>query len=134
MFGLTIEKLLLIGLVAALIVGPRRLPEYAEKLADLVHAMKRILRGVEDRVRDEVGDEFDDIDWQKLDPRQYDPKRIIRRALLDEEEEMLFRPPPVVRDPPRPRRPNRAERARASGLPVESAEAAPGTEPAGFVE
>ena len=32
-FGLTIEKLLLIGLVAALIVGPERLPRYAESLA-----------------------------------------------------------------------------------------------------
>ena len=31
-FGLTIEKLLLIGLVAALLVGPERLPRYAESL------------------------------------------------------------------------------------------------------
>ena len=32
-FGITIEKLLLIGLVAALVIGPERLPRYAESLA-----------------------------------------------------------------------------------------------------
>jgi sec-independent protein translocase protein TatB len=30
-----------------------------------------------------MGPEFDDVEWQKLDPRQYDPRRIIRDALLD---------------------------------------------------
>jgi len=34
-------------------------------------------------MRDEMGDDFDDVDWRKLDPRQYDPRRIIRDALLD---------------------------------------------------
>ena len=32
-FGLTIEKLLLIGVIAAFVVGPERLPRYAEALA-----------------------------------------------------------------------------------------------------
>ncbi|HEV7169154.1 MAG TPA: Sec-independent protein translocase TatB, partial [Micrococcaceae bacterium] len=29
-----------------------------------------------------LGPEFEDVDWRKLDPRQYDPRRIIREALL----------------------------------------------------
>jgi sec-independent protein translocase protein TatB len=40
--------------------------------------------GARDRLREEMGPEFDDVDWKKLDPRQYDPRRIIREALLDE--------------------------------------------------
>ncbi len=32
-----------------------------------------------------MGPEFDDLDWKKLDPRQYDPRRIIREALTDDE-------------------------------------------------
>ncbi|MET1019756.1 MAG: Sec-independent protein translocase TatB, partial [Microterricola sp.] len=35
-------------------------------------------------MRDEMGPEFDDVDWKKLDPRQYDPRRIIREALTDD--------------------------------------------------
>ena len=33
-FGLTIEKLLMIGVIAAFVVGPERLPRYAEALAN----------------------------------------------------------------------------------------------------
>lgn len=120
MFGLTIEKLLLIGLLAAMIVGPQRLPEYAAKLSDAVRAVQRFVRVAKDRVRDEVGDEFDDVDWQKLDPRQYDPKQIIRRALLDDGDDGLYRPAPVVHHPPRERRPNRAERERMAASTAEA--------------
>jgi sec-independent protein translocase protein TatB len=35
-------------------------------------------------MREEMGPEFDEVDWKKLDPRQYDPRRIIREALLDD--------------------------------------------------
>jgi sec-independent protein translocase protein TatB len=35
-------------------------------------------------MKDELGEGFEDLDWKKLDPRQYDPRRIIREALLDD--------------------------------------------------
>jgi sec-independent protein translocase protein TatB len=83
-FGLTIEKLLIIGVIAALLVGPERLPRYAEGLARLVGTARDYMRGAKTRVREEMGPDFDDVDWRKLDPRQYDPRRIIREALLDD--------------------------------------------------
>lgn len=83
-FGLTIEKLLLIGLVAALILGPERLPRYAESLAHFTKRAREWMTTAKTRVRDEMGDDFDDVDWRTLDPRQYDPRRIIREALLDD--------------------------------------------------
>ncbi|MBZ4485906.1 Sec-independent protein translocase TatB [Microbacterium sp. cx-55] len=83
-FGLTIEKLLLIGVIAALLIGPERLPGYAEALARATARTRDFLRGAKTRVQDEMGSEFDDVDWRKLDPRQYDPRRIIREALLDD--------------------------------------------------
>ncbi len=83
-FGLTIEKLLLIGLVAALILGPERLPRFAESLAGLTKRAREWVSTAKTRVRDEMGEDFDDVDWRTLDPRQYDPRRIIREALLDD--------------------------------------------------
>ncbi|MEY4312542.1 MAG: Sec-independent protein translocase protein TatB [Actinomycetota bacterium] len=83
-FGLTIEKLALIGLIALLVVGPERLPGYAQSLANLVKKLREMARGAESRLRDEVGDDFDIEELKKLDPRQYDPRRIIREALVDE--------------------------------------------------
>lgn len=83
-FGLTIEKLLLIGLVAALILGPERLPKYAEALAGLTKRAREWVSVAKTRMRDEMGEDFDEVDWRTLDPRQYDPRRIIREALLDD--------------------------------------------------
>jgi len=83
-FGLTMEKLLVIGVIAVIIVGPERLPRYAEGFARFLGRAKEWLQGAKSRVRDEMGPEFDDVDWRRLDPRQYDPRRIIRDALLDD--------------------------------------------------
>ncbi|ROS59465.1 sec-independent protein translocase protein TatB [Frigoribacterium sp. PhB160] len=83
LFGLTFDKLLVIGVLAVFLLGPERLPGYASKLAQLVRTLRDMANGAKDRMRDEMGPEFDDVEWQKLDPRQYDPRRIIRDALLD---------------------------------------------------
>lgn len=82
-FGLTFEKLLLIGLIVVLIVGPDRLPKVAEGFARTVRKAGEYLRDTKSKMRDEMGPELDDVDWRKLDPRQYDPRRIIREALLE---------------------------------------------------
>src|SRR6185436_6315315 len=83
-FGLTIEKLLLIGVIAAFVVGPERLPRYAEALASFTKRAREWVSAARTRVKDEMGDDLDDLDWRTLDPRQYDPRRIIREALLDD--------------------------------------------------
>ena len=85
MFGLTFDKLLIIGVIAVFLLGPERLPYYASQLARLVRTLRDLASGAKDRMREEMGPEFDEVDWKKLDPRQYDPRRIIREALLDDE-------------------------------------------------
>lgn len=85
MFGLTMEKMLIIGVIAVFLLGPERLPHYAAQLGRLVRRLREMANGAKDRMRDEMGPEFDDVDWKKLDPRQYDPRRIIREALTDDE-------------------------------------------------
>ncbi|PVE92264.1 MULTISPECIES: twin-arginine translocase TatA/TatE family subunit [unclassified Microbacterium] len=83
-FGLTFEKLLLIGLIAVLIIGPERLPRAAEGFARMVRKVGEYVRDTKSKMRQEMGPELDDVDWRKLDPRQYDPRRIIRDALMEE--------------------------------------------------
>lgn len=83
-FGLDWDKLVLLLIVAALLVGPERLPQYAETLARFTVRAREWLSGAKTRVKEELGDDFDDVEWRRLDPRQYDPRRIIRDALLDD--------------------------------------------------
>jgi sec-independent protein translocase protein TatB len=83
-FGLTFEKLLLIGVIAVFIIGPERLPAYSAKFGQFVRKLKEMSSGAKDRIKEELGDDFDEVEWKKLDPRQYDPRRIIREALLED--------------------------------------------------
>jgi sec-independent protein translocase protein TatB len=84
MFGLTFDKLLVIGVIAVFLLGPDRLPHYAAQLARLVKSLRSMADGAKDRMREEMGPEFNELDWKKLDPRQYDPRRIVREALFDD--------------------------------------------------
>lgn len=76
-------ELVVIAVIALLVIGPERLPHYAQQLARLVRELRRMATGAREQVRAELGPEFDDVDWRKLDPRQYDPRRIVREALQD---------------------------------------------------
>ena len=64
-FGVTIEKLVVIGVIAAMLLGPERLPKYAAMLAQFTVRAREMLSGAKDRMRDEMGDDLDDIDWRK---------------------------------------------------------------------
>ena len=83
MFGLSAEKLLLLALLAVLIIGPERLPYYAKQLGEWVKKGKRMIDNAQVQMKQELGDGFEDLDWKKLDPRQYDPRRIVRDALRE---------------------------------------------------
>ena len=96
-WGLTFEKLLLIGLIAVILIGPDRLPGYAAQFGRLIRSLRDMANGAKERMREEMGPDYDDVDWKKLDPRQYDPRRIIREALVDE-------PAPAAAAEPQPPR------------------------------
>ena len=81
MLGLTFDKIVVVGVIAAFVVGPTRLPGYAAALGAFVRRLRQTAAGLKARVDDELGEE---IDWQRLDPRRYDPRSIVRSALLDD--------------------------------------------------
>ncbi|AOY56317.1 MAG: hypothetical protein RI933_843 [Actinomycetota bacterium] len=81
MFGLSGEKLLILGLIAVFILGPNRLPYYSQQLAKFIKSAKRMADNAKGQLESEIGQE---VDWKKLDPRQYDPRRIIRDALAED--------------------------------------------------
>lgn len=83
MFGLTIEKIIVIGVVAAIIIGPQRLPLYAEKLATFIRNFRSFTDSTRRRAEEELG-----VPVAAMDPktwntqfRAYDPRRIVRDAL-----------------------------------------------------
>ena len=83
MFGINGSEFIVLLVVAAIVLGPERLPVYAAQLGRLVRELRRMAQGASTQMREELGPEFEDIDWRKLDPRQYDPRKIVRDALSD---------------------------------------------------
>jgi sec-independent protein translocase protein TatB len=77
-------EFILLIVLAVVILGPERLPEYAAKLGRLVRQAKAMAESAKGQLREQMGPDFDDIDWRQYDPRQYDPRRIVREALLDD--------------------------------------------------
>lgn len=87
--GINGSELLVLAVLAVVILGPEKLPEYAAQLARLVKELRRMATGAKEQLREEVGDDIADMDWRKLDPRQYDPRRIIKEALLEDFEDAV---------------------------------------------
>ena len=81
-FDINGSEFLVIAVIAVILVGPERLPEYVRGLRTLVKRLRGALREGETALRAEFGD---DVDWKSLDPRQYDPRSIVRDALFEDE-------------------------------------------------
>ena len=73
-------ELLILVLVAVIVIGPERMPEYTRQLRSWVIRGRDLFRESKASVKAEMGDE---VNWSELDPRQYDPRRIVRDALAE---------------------------------------------------
>ena len=77
-------EFIILLVVALLVIGPDRLPEYSAKLGKLVKQIRGMADSAKVQLREQMGPDFDDVDWKQYDPRQYDPRRIVREALMDD--------------------------------------------------
>lgn len=85
MFGINGPEFLILLVIGILVIGPQRLPEYTQKLTNIVKELRRMAAGAKEQLKEETGVDLNEVDWRKYDPRQYDPRKIIRNALLDDE-------------------------------------------------
>ena len=84
MFDINGWELIVLVVVAIVVLGPERLPEYAGRMARGVRQLRAMAEGARAQLKEQMGPEFDDINWRQYDPRQYDPRRIVREALMEE--------------------------------------------------
>ncbi|GGB45258.1 translocase [Flexivirga endophytica] len=87
MFGISGWEFLILIALAAALIGPDRLPEYVGKLRGYIRQARDMAEGAKSQLKDQMGPEFEDINWRAYDPRQYDPRKIVRDALLDPDPE-----------------------------------------------
>lgn len=96
MFGINGGELLIIIVIAMIVVGPERVPDYAQQLRSWAVRGRDYVRRSQADIAREVGG---DVDWSTLDPRRYDPRTIVREAFA---EEPSTPPTPTPRSASRP--------------------------------
>lgn len=80
-FGISGPEFLVLLLVVIVVVGPRRLPEYTRRLTQFVRRLRLFLDSAREQIAQEVGPELGELNLEDLNPRNYDPRKIVRDAL-----------------------------------------------------
>ncbi|MBN9211813.1 MAG: hypothetical protein BGO45_13015 [Microbacterium sp. 71-36] len=81
MFGMSLEKLVLVLLIAAVLIGPTRLPDYARRLSGVIRSARGQMDAATARLAQETG--LPREHWNPEEWRRYDPREIVRSALRD---------------------------------------------------
>ena len=77
MFGVGLPELVVIIVVAIIVFGPDRLPEFARQAGRFVRQVREFTQAARDDLRSELGPEFADLELSDLDPRQLVRKHIL---------------------------------------------------------
>lgn len=78
MFGIGLPELMVIVVVAVIVFGPDRLPEFARQAGRFVRQLRQFTQTARDDIRSELGPEFADFELADLDPR-----RAMRKYIQD---------------------------------------------------
>ncbi|MGZ4437860.1 MAG: sec-independent translocase [Nocardioides sp.] len=70
MFGIGLPELMVIMLVAVVVFGPDRLPDFARQAGRMVRQLRKLADSARDDIRAELGPEFADFELTDLDPRR----------------------------------------------------------------
>ena len=78
MFGVGLPEMAVILVVALLIFGPDRLPEFARQAGRMLRQVKQFSQNARDDLRSELGPEYANLELTDLDPR-----RAMRKYIQD---------------------------------------------------
>ena len=90
MFDLSLTKLLVLAVIALIVFGPHELPKIASQAGRALRDLRRIAEGAKADLRDGLGPEFQDFDFEDLNPRRFVQKHLLddlaesTRPLMDE--------------------------------------------------
>jgi sec-independent protein translocase protein TatB len=78
-FDLSLTKLLVLAVIALVVFGPHELPKIASQAGRALRDLRRIAEGAKADLREGLGPEFNDFDFEDLNPR-----RFVQKHLLDD--------------------------------------------------
>jgi sec-independent protein translocase protein TatB len=79
-FDVGLPEILVLMVVAVLVFGPDRLPEMARQAARFLRSARQVVDNARREISDELGTDIADL-------RELDPRRLVRKHILDVVEE-----------------------------------------------
>ena len=79
MFDLSMGKLLFLAVIALVVFGPYELPKIAQQAGRALRDLRRIAEGAKADLQEGLGPEFQNFDFEDLNPR-----RFVQKHLLDD--------------------------------------------------
>jgi sec-independent protein translocase protein TatB len=110
-FGIGWPELFVIMAIGLIVVGPERLPKYAEDAGRLLRQLRRMAQDATVDLKAELGPEMADLNLDDL--RDLHPRRMVQKYLFEDDPDDV--PPPEDPEPVR----------RASGPPLVYGDPAP---------
>jgi sec-independent protein translocase protein TatB len=86
-FDLSIPKLLVLAVIALVIFGPNELPKIAHQAGKALRDLRRIADSAKSDLREGLGPEFQDFDFEDLNPKTF-----VRKHLMDDLEAAISAP------------------------------------------
>jgi len=96
MMGIGFAEFMVIGVVAMLVFGPDRLPDFARQAGRMIRQVRGLARQARDDIRTELGPEYADFELTDLDPRKAIRKHVME-AWDDADDDEVKKPaaPPL---------------------------------------
>ncbi len=79
MFDLSPTKLVVLAVIALIVFGPHELPKLAQQAGRLLRDLRRIAEGATADLKEGLGPEFQNFEFEDLNPR-----RFVQKHLLDD--------------------------------------------------
>ncbi|MCS4483966.1 twin-arginine translocase TatA/TatE family subunit [Gleimia sp. 6138-11-ORH1] len=86
-FPISGPEFLVLLLVLTIIIGPSRLPDVARSITKWIKAARMQLAKLKAELNENSELGLSDIDLSALDPRKYDPRRLVKEAVQEEMDE-----------------------------------------------
>ncbi|MDQ1485596.1 MAG: sec-independent protein translocase protein TatB [Actinomycetota bacterium] len=87
-FDLSMWKLMVLGIIALVVFGPDKLPQYARDAGRMLRQLRGMAQAARTELKSELGDTLGDFDIADLNPRAF-----VRKHLLDDLDTDLAAPP-----------------------------------------
>jgi sec-independent protein translocase protein TatB len=78
-FDLSFWKLLTLAVIALIVFGPNELPKMASQVGKWLRELRRIAESAKSDLREGLGPEFQDFDFEDLNPKHF-----VRKHLVDD--------------------------------------------------